>query len=183
MKMNLKEETLSQQTLYEGKIINLRRDTCRLPNGREAVREVVEHPGGVCVAALCGDGQVLLVRQFRYPYMEEILEIPAGKLNKGEDPLECGKRELKEETGAVAVEYRFLGELYPSPGYCGEIIYMYLAKVEDFQGMNPDDDEFLEVIRRPLEDVVQDILQNKIKDSKTQTAILKVAALKAQGLL
>ena len=101
--MNLTETPLSQEYKYKGRIINLRVDEARLPNGAKATREVIEHPGGVCVAALTDEGELLFVRQFRYPYQEVIPEIPAGKLTPGEDPLECGKRELQEETGAAAV--------------------------------------------------------------------------------
>ena len=120
--MNLKEETLTREYRFNGRIINLRTDRVRLPNGAEAGREVVEHPGGVCVAPLTDDHELLFVRQYRYPYEEVVLELPAGKRDKnGEEPLECGKRELQEETGAVAAEYISLGEVYPSPGYCDEI--------------------------------------------------------------
>ena len=117
--MNLNEQPMSADYKYRGRIINLRVDTALLPNGSSATREVVEHPGGVCVAALTEDGCLLFVRQFRYPYQKVLLELPAGKLDPGEDPLEAGKRELREETGAEAARYESLGELYPSPGYCG----------------------------------------------------------------
>ena len=182
--MNLREETLSQDYKYRGRIVNLRVDEARLPNGGEASREVVEHPGGVCVAALTDDMEVLMVRQFRYPYGEVILEVPAGKRDQGkEDPLVCGKRELREETGAVAARYRFMGELYPSPGYCGEIIYLYLATGLTFTEMDPDEDEFLEPERIPLGKLVDMVLAGEIKDAKTQTLILKIEALRAAGKL
>ena len=171
--MNLTEITDSKEYVYNGKIINLRKDKVTLPNGNKADREVVEHPGGVCVVPLTEDGYVYMVRQFRYPYGEALLEIPAGKLDKGEYPLACGKRELSEETGAVAEEYTFLGKLYPSPGYVDEIIYMYLAGKLTVLSANPDDDEFLEVEKIPLKKVVDMIMNNEITDSKTQTAILK----------
>lgn len=182
--MNLREETLSQDYKYRGRIVNLRVDEARLPNGGEASREVVEHPGGVCVAALTDDMEVLMVRQFRYPYGEVILEVPAGKRDQGEeDPLVCGKRELREETGAVAARYRFMGELYPSPGYCGEIIYLFLATGLTFTEMDPDEDEFLEPERIPLGKLVDMVLAGEIKDAKTQTLILKIEALRAAGKL
>ena len=115
--MNLQEKQISAEYMYKGKIISLRRDKALLPNGNTATREVVEHNGGVCVAALTDDDEVLFVRQFRYPYMEIIPEIPAGKRDSAyEDPFECGKRELKEETGATAEKFIPLGKLYPSPG-------------------------------------------------------------------
>ena len=128
--MKLHEKQLEAEYIYKGKIINVRRDKALLPNGAEAFREVVEHPGGVTVAALTDKDEVLFVRQFRYPYEEVILEIPAGKRDsRDEAPLECGKRELREETGATAEKYISLGELYPTPGYCGEVIYMFAATV------------------------------------------------------
>ena len=109
--MNLTEKTVAQEYFFHGHVINMRRDDIELPNGKPATREVVEHPGGVCIAALTDEKELLFVRQYRYPYSEILLEIPAGKLNRGEDPLEAGKRELQEETGASAAEYVSLGKL------------------------------------------------------------------------
>ncbi|MDF2567005.1 MAG: hydrolase [Oscillospiraceae bacterium] len=179
--MELFEKRLATQNIYEGRIIALKKDTVLLENNVEATREVVMHPGGVCIVPLDENDEVLLVKQFRYPYGKAIYEIPAGKLNRGEDPFECGKRELLEETGATASEYVFLGELYPSPAYVDEVIYMYLAKGLAFSSQNLDEDEFLQVCRFPLQDVVDKILNGEIKDSKTQTAILKTKMLKLQG--
>ncbi|MDD2417781.1 MAG: NUDIX hydrolase [Oscillospiraceae bacterium] len=181
--MNLREKTLSENILFTGNIITVHLDEVQLPNGKTATREVVEHPGGVCVAALNDNDQLLFVRQYRYPYGEVLLELPAGKLSPGEDPLECGKRELQEETGAVAQHYESLGRLYPSPGYCGEIIHMFYASGLTYGEMNPDEDEFLEVERIPLEKAVQMVLDNEITDAKTQTAVLKVAEKRRRNLL
>lgn len=179
--MNLTERTLKQDYRYRGKIINLRVDEAELPNGNVAAREVVEHPGGVCVAALTDEKELLFVRQFRYPYGEVVLELPAGKRDKnGEDPLTCGKRELLEETGATAADYTFLGTLYPTPGYCDEVIYLYLAKGLTFGEARPDEDEFLQVERIPLATAVQMVLNNEIADAKTQVAILKTYCLEEQ---
>ena len=172
--MNLTETTVSQEYFFKGKIINMRRDDIILPNGLPATREVVEHNGGVCIAALTDQNELLFVRQFRYPYGEVLLEIPAGKLDLGEDPLEAGKRELKEETGAMAENYESLGKLYPSPGYCAEIIHMYLATGLSYGETDPDDDEFLEVERIPLETAAQMVLSGEITDAKTQILILKL---------
>ncbi len=180
--MNLKETTQSQEYLYKGRIINLRRDTVSLPDGKEALREVVEHNGGVCVAALTDKDELLFVRQFRYPYMEELLEIPAGKRDSAdEEPLSCGKRELLEETGAKAEEWISLGELYPSPGYCAEHIWIFLAVGLSFGEQHLDADEFLEVERIPLETATEMVLNGEITDAKTQAAVLKVALMKQQG--
>ncbi len=180
--MHLEEKQLSKKYIYKGKVINLRRDIALLPNGTEAAREVVEHNGGVCVAALTDNNEVLMVRQFRYPYSEIVMEIPAGKRNsKGEDPLECGMRELEEETGVKAQKFTFLGELYPTPGYCDEIIWMYAATGLTFGEQNTDDDEFLTVETLPLEKAVEMILDGEIKDSKTQAAILKLKLLRDSG--
>ena len=180
--MNLKEETVSREYLYRGRILNLRVDEARLPNGNLAAREVVEHPGGVCVAALTDQRELLFVRQFRYPYGEVVLELPAGKRDRAdEEPVECGKRELLEETGATAREYRSLGTLYPTPGYCDEVIHLFLATELSFGDANPDEDEFLQVERIPLQTAVEMVLSNQIPDAKTQVAILKTALLVGEG--
>lgn len=179
--MNLKEKQISSKYIFKGRVISLRVDEAELPNGKTASREVVEHNGGVTVVPLTDDNEVIMVEQFRYPYSEVVLEIPAGKRDLGEEPLACGKRELMEETGAVSDDFTFLGELYPTPGYCGEIIYMYLAKNLSFGETNPDEDEFLNVKKIPLKDTVDMILKGEIKDAKTQAAILKVAIM--EGLL
>ncbi|MGI6261480.1 MAG: NUDIX domain-containing protein [Acutalibacteraceae bacterium] len=179
--MKLIEKTVSQEMIYQGKIINLRRDKAELENGRIATREVVEHPGGVCVAALTPENELLFVRQFRYPYSEVLLELPAGKRDRTETPLECGKRELREETGAIGTGYLSLGKLYPSPGYCGEIIHLYVCRVESFGSQNPDEDEFLKVERIPLNRAAEMVLNNEIPDAKTQVAVLKTRALVAAG--
>ena len=176
--MELFEKTLREEYIYKGKIINLRRDEVELPNGRHSTREVIEHPGGVCVLPLTDSDEVLFVRQFRYPYKQALLEIPAGKRDHAnENPLECGKRELREETGAEAREYINLGELYPSPGYVGEIIHIFLAKGLSFGQAKPDEDEFLNVEKIPFAKALDMVLAGEIKDSKTQTAILKAAIL------
>ena len=180
--MNLEEKQLKAEYLYKGKIINLRRDEALLPNGNTALREVVEHPGGVCVAALTDKNEVLMVKQYRYPYSEVIMEIPAGKRdNQDEEPLQCGIRELKEETGAEAEKFIFLGELYPTPGYCGEIIWLYAATGLTFGEQQPDENEFLSVEKIPLQKAIEMIMSGEIKDAKTQTAILKLKLLKDNG--
>jgi ADP-ribose pyrophosphatase len=176
--MDFEEKTLISEYIYKGRIISLRKDMVKLPNDHEATREVVEHPGGVCVVPLTDDGQLLFVRQFRYPYKEVLLELPAGKLDKiGEDPLECGKRELREETGSTAEKYTFLGEFYPSAGFSNEVLYLYLAQGLDDGASQPDEDEFLETVRIPLDEAVRMVLDNEIADAKTQVGILKAYLL------
>ena len=175
--MDLTEKTVSSEKIFDGKILHIRRDVALLPDGQTAVREVVDHPGGVCVLALDGENQALLVRQFRYPYMQELRELPAGKLEYGEDPREAAVRELREETGAVAGKFQSLGELYPSPGYCGEIIRMYLAQDLRFGETDLDEDEFLTLERIPFSQLVQEVMDGKIKDAKTIAAALKAKTL------
>lgn len=175
--MKLYEKTLASETKFEGRIIKVILDDVELENGKTAKREVVCHNGGVCVAALTENDEVLLVRQFRYPYKEVLLELPAGKLEKGEDPFEAMKREQMEETGTTGENYVSLGNLYPSPGYCGEIIRIWACRVSAKGEMHLDDDEFLEVERIPLQKAVEMVLNNEIPDSKTQVGILKTAVL------
>jgi ADP-ribose pyrophosphatase len=176
--LNLTEKKIDGQTVFKGKIIDVKVDNVLLPNGNKAKREVVVHRGGVCVLPLTDNGEILMVRQFRYAYQKELLEIPAGKKDSiDEDPLECGKRELKEETGAIAKEYIFLGELYPSPGFTNEIIYMYMARGLSYGDTNPDDDEFLQIEKVPFKKALEMVLDGSIKDAKTQCAILKANSI------
>lgn len=176
--MNLREKTVKSETIYKGRIITLLNDQIELPDGKTAFREYVKHPGGICVVPIGTDNEIYLVRQYRYPYGTEVLEIPAGKRDSAEeDPLDGGKRELKEELGITAQNYYFLGEFYPTPGYTDEVIYMYAAWNLS-EGENcPDEDEFVEKVKLPLEDLTQMILNGEIKDGKTQAAVLKVKAL------
>ncbi len=175
--MDLTEKTLSSEKIYDGKILHIRRDTVLLPNGHQSFREVADHPGGVCVLALDSQCRVPLVSQFRYPYRQVLRELPAGKLEYGEDPDEAARRELREETGAVAGIFQSLGELYPSPGYCGEIIHMYLARDLSFGESDPDEDEFLNLERVPFGQLVDEVLAGQIRDAKTIAAVLKAKLL------
>lgn len=178
--MELTEKTLHSEKIFDGRILHIRRDTVELPNGTQATREVVDHPGGVCVLALDGEGRALLVSQFRYPYGQVLRELPAGKLEYGEDPERAAIRELREETGAVAGDFRPLGELYPSPGYCGEIIRMYLARDLAFGETHLDEDEFLNLERVPFDRLVEQVLSGEVKDAKTIAAVLKAKLLMEQ---
>jgi ADP-ribose pyrophosphatase len=179
--MDLFEKTLSSQTVFEGRILDITLDEVELANGKKSKREVVNHSGGVTVAALDDENNLLFVRQFRYPYKEVVLELPAGKLEKGSTPLENGKRELLEETGAIGYSYISLGQLYPSPGYTNEIIHLYACKIKEIGSSNPDEGEFLNVEKIPLDTAVEMVLNNRIPDAKTQVAILKTAMLLKSG--
>ena len=181
--MELKEEMVSQQTVYEGIIVNVRRDKARLLDGRIANREVVEHPGGVAVFAMDGQGRVALVRQFRYPLGEVTLELPAGKLERGEEPFAAMRREQKEETGTFSDHYVSLGVVYPTPAYDTEKIYLWAGRVSGWGEQKLDDGELLEVVRVPLDEAERRVLNNEFPDAKTQIGILKAAALVRAGQL
>lgn len=176
--MDLTEKTISSETIYRGKIVRLLRDTALLPNGRTAAREVVEHPGGVAIVPLDKDGSVVLVEQYRYPLGKTLLEIPAGKMEYGEDPKTCAVRELKEEVGAEAGALTYLGSVYPSPGFCKEELHLYLAENLTFGQTHPDEDEFLLDRRVPLTELKQMVMDNRITDGKTVSGILKTCVLK-----
>lgn len=171
------EHTEEVQGIFSGKIINVHTDKITLVDGTEAQREVVDHPGGVAIVGLTENNEVLMVRQFRYPYKETIYEIPAGKLEKGEDPREAAIREFREECGAVAEKFEPLGEIYPTPGYCGEIIRLFYAADLTFGEQELDEDEYLEVIKMPFSECVAKIMSGEIKDAKTIVGILKLKEL------
>lgn len=171
------EQTEEVQGIFSGKIINVHTDKITLVDGTEAQREVVDHPGGVAIVGLTENNEVLMVRQFRYPYKETIYEIPAGKLEKGEDPREAAIREFREECGAVAEKIEPLGEIYPTPGYCGEIIRIFYATDLTFGEQELDEDEYLEVIKMPFSECVAKIMSGEIKDAKTIVGILKLKEL------
>ena len=154
------------------------RDTAELEDGKEVQRDVVHHSGGVCVVPLTEKGTVLMVKQFRYPMQQVTLEIPAGKLEAGEDPADCGRRELREEAGRTCGKYTPLGKLFPTPAYDTEVIHMYLAQeLSAPEAQDLDDGEFLDVTELPLEQAVQMVMDGEIPDAKTQIALLKTYVL------
>ncbi len=166
------EETLSQIRVYEGKILNVRQDEVRLPNGKTARREIVEHRGGVCALAV-KDGCILFVSQFRVPCQGILMELPAGKIEKGEEPDATIIRELKEETGATVNSIEKAGFCYPSPGYSEEKLYLYFT--DDF-GLSKnalDEDEFLDVVSIPIDQAFEMVDRGEITDAKSLILLLK----------
>ena len=174
----LQEVQTASEEIFHGHVVHLFKDTVRLPNGNPATRETVRHIGAVTVVPLTDDGKVIVERQFRYPLGKVITEIPAGKLDsKTEDRLAAAKRELAEETGYTAEEWISLGDYYPAAAYTDEVITMYLAKGLRKGERNLDEDEFLNVVEVPLEELVRDVLEGRIADGKTQAAVLKAYLL------
>ena len=167
--MELTEKTLTSREVYRGRILRVREDTVRLPNGKTAEREVAEHPGGVGILALDG-GDVLLVRQYRYAFSRVLTEIPAGKREPGEEPFVTAQRELREEIGATAGKWTELGA---SPGCYGEVLYLYMAQELTFGDTHPDEDEFLDVVRMPFDRAVELCMTGELTDAKTVIALLK----------
>ena len=170
--MNFEEKTLSSQYVFNGNVIDVKRDEVQISTGRHSFREVVEHPGGVVIAAVEND-TILMVKQYRYPLKKVSLELPAGKLERGEDPDLAAKRELEEETGYVAKNWVSLGYIYTSPGFCDEKLYLYLATDLEYKTQNPDEDEIIEGIKYSLNEVYTLINTGKINDSKTICAMFR----------
>lgn len=182
--MKLTETTKQEHEVYRGRIIRVHVDDVELENGKLTKREIVEHPGGVTVAVLTKENELIFVRQFRYSMKEVLLELPAGKLELGEDPFEAAKREQWEETGTKSSHYVSLGDMYPTAGYSAEIIRLWACRAEEDQGtLHLDEGEFLETVRIPLDKAVEMVLNNEIPDGKTQIGVLKTAKLVEQGLL
>jgi len=171
--MSFYEKQIETEIVYSGLIVNVKMDIAELQNGKKVKREIVEHPGGVCIVAVTGESKVLLVRQFRYTIKDELLEIPAGKLEKGEDPFECAVRELSEETGYKANEWIDLGVIYPSAGVYSETLYQYLALDLQPGEMQLDENELLSVEEIDIDELIELIMANKIRDAKTIIGVLK----------
>jgi ADP-ribose pyrophosphatase len=170
--MELFEKTLKSEIKCEGTVVNMRIDTVELSNGKIATRDVIEHPGGVGIAAITENNELLMVRQFRAGPKKVLLEIPAGKMERGEDPAVCGLRELEEETGYTAKEFFKVSECYSSPGFTDELLHIYVAKDLIKTQTNPDEDEFLEIEKIPISDLKRMIETSEICDAKTVIAIL-----------
>ncbi len=177
-----KESTHASELIFDGKVLHLYKDDIILPNGAMGMREYCKHGGAVCVVPLTRDGEVVCVRQYRYALQRVTLEIPAGKLDSpDEDHLEAALRELREETGYTPGRITPIGDLATSPALLTEIIYMYLAEDLTEGETDPDEDEFIEFVKIPLEDMVDMIIRGEIQDAKTQAAVLKVWAMKKKG--
>lgn len=174
----LGEKQVSTEDIFDGVILHVKRDMVKLSNGSETVREVIRHIGAVCVIPVTEKNEVIMERQYRYPLDRVILEIPAGKLDApDEDRLSAIKRELREETGYSADEWTEIGDFHPAPAYSDEFITMYLARSLHKGEQHLDEDEFLDVYAIPLPELVQDVMEGRISDAKTQVCILKAARI------
>ncbi len=175
------ETMLESKEIFAGRVIRVTYDTVRLENGNTSTREVVHHHGGACILPVDEAGNVYLVRQFRYAIGEEIWELPAGKLEAGEDPFEAAKRELDEECGLTADHFEDLGVVYPTVGYDSERIYIWAATGLHPAAQHLDEDEFLDVVKMPLEKALALVLDGTIRDSKTQVGLMKYALLRGKA--
>ncbi len=179
--MYQEETTLKEEVKFEGKVFTVQRDEIELSGGMKSFREIVLHNGGVCVLTLDKDDNAYFVQQFRYPYKKVIIEVPAGKLEIGEEPFDAMKREQREETGTYSDNYVSLGTMYPTPGYCTEIIHMWASRVSGECDMNLDEGEFLSVTKIHIDKAVEMVLRGEISDAKTQICILKTNHLLKEG--
>ena len=175
--MELGEKTLKSELIFDGRLLKLYRDEVELPDGGRSVREYVHHPGGAAVVALDGEGNVYLERQFRYPYHKVVMEIPAGKLEEGEDPFDAIRRELKEELGAEAGRWDALGHIMPSVGYTDEPLHLFLARDHTFGETHWDRDEYLEPFRLPFAEALEQAADGRLNDGKTVCALFRAERL------
>lgn len=177
------EKKIKSEELFSGRVIRVTLDTVELENGALSTREVVHHGGGAGIVALNEKGEIALVRQYRYALGQELVEIPAGKIEKGEEPRATAVRELEEEAGCVAQHFEAFGSVIPTCGYCTEIIYLFLATGLSKTRQNLDADEFVDVFWMPLQDAASLVMQGDITDSKTVSGILRAKAMADAGTL
>jgi ADP-ribose pyrophosphatase len=168
----LSEQQIKSEKIFDGQILKLYFDQVRLPNGKTATREKISHPGAVGIVPVSDDGNILLVRQYRYPVDDITIEIPAGKIDKREEPEKCARRELAEEVGAVNGDLKLLTSFYTTPGFCDELLHLYIATGFQISDNNLDEDEFLDIVSIKLDEASRWIQEGKIKDSKTIIGIL-----------
>lgn len=181
-KHHLEETTITSKSIYKGRIISLQVDEVNLPNGKTSTREIIKHPGAVAVIPVTDEGKIIMVEQYRKAMEKALVEIPAGKLEKGEDPLETAKRELEEETGLQAGQMKKVISFYTSPGFADELVYVYLATelTTPEKPLEVDEDEFVEVLELSIEEAKKLVEEERIHDAKTAYAVqyLELAQLK-----
>lgn len=173
--IKLAETTINSKKVYSGSLIHAFKDKVRLPDGRQSVREWIDHPGASAVLPVFGNGEVQLIRQFRYPLKQTFLEVPAGKIDEGEEPLVTAKRELEEESGIRAKSWAPLGKFHPCIGYTNEVIYLYVAWDLEVAESKTDQDEFVAQVKMPFANAVEKVLRGSISDGKTITTIFRAA--------
>jgi len=180
--MTFEEKTLETQRIYEGAIINLRRDKVTVENGT-SYREIIEHNGGAVLAAVTDEGKMVMVRQYRKPAERVMLEVPAGKIDAGETPLETARRDLKEQTGYPPTTVEYMTEFYPSVGYSEEVLYLYLCTGLTAGETCPDENEALDILEMDIDELYQMVMKAEIRDAKTIVAIMMVRSLAEEGKL
>ncbi len=172
--MVIEEKKVNSEEIYLGHIIKVYKDNITIDN-KPAIREVVRHQGAAAILPIDGEGNAFFVEQYRYPVAKPLFEVPAGKIDPGEEPLTCAKRELSEECGITAENWEYLGPMLSSPGFCDEVIHLYVATKLSFGDTSPDEDEFLSVIKIPLAEALEKLKNAEIPDAKTQILILRGA--------
>ncbi len=169
---DLKETKLSSEVIFQGRLLDVRKDVVKLPNGKTSTREWIKHPGAVCIIPILPDGSLALIRQFRYPVQKEMIELPAGKLDLGEKPEICASRELEEEIGYRPEKLTFLTQIHPAIGFADEVMWLYLGEELTESKIKCDEDEFIELMPTSIQDASQMVWDGKITDVKTVIGIL-----------